>query len=306
MSNELVSIIMPAFNCAEMIEESIQSALSQTYKNIELIVVDDGSTDDTVEAVRKSQLNDGRMKLVFKEHGGAGAARNAGIRVSNGVFITFLDADDVWDERKIELQIDAAECHPKAVVLCEIVRFVDYGNRREISRVTSPPSFTNRAEYLRKLLNLENHEMVSWTTALVRKQDLESAGLYDENLRTSEDWDLWIRVACNVEFVNIYKPLYFYRKYSGSLTTKTKVENTLQGQLYVIQKAKKLKLIAQSDIRFAKMYKYLEFANVYWYQKMNYRLVVMLMLGILNCPEGFGKVLLKKTLKKLRRLRHLR
>jgi glycosyltransferase involved in cell wall biosynthesis len=100
----LVSVIVPAFNAATTLAEALGSALAQTYKNIEILVVDDGSTDATAAIAREFAAADGRVSLVRRSNGGIAAARNSGIAVSKGAYIAPLDADDLWHPTKIEKQ----------------------------------------------------------------------------------------------------------------------------------------------------------------------------------------------------------
>uniref|UniRef100_UPI001918BCDA glycosyltransferase family 2 protein n=1 Tax=Exiguobacterium chiriqhucha TaxID=1385984 RepID=UPI001918BCDA len=108
INSGLVSIIMPAYNCVEHIDETIKSVKNQTYKNWELIVVDDCSTDNTVELLEDLAKNDSRITLTkSSENSGAAAARNKGIEIAQGEFIAFLDSDDIWFANKLDLQITA-------------------------------------------------------------------------------------------------------------------------------------------------------------------------------------------------------
>jgi teichuronic acid biosynthesis glycosyltransferase TuaG len=103
---DLVSIITPSYNSEEYISQTIESVLSQTYKNFELIIIDDGSLDNSLEIINKYVVKDERVKLIIsKENGGAGIARNEGIKFSKGKFIAFLDSDDLWLPEKLEKQI---------------------------------------------------------------------------------------------------------------------------------------------------------------------------------------------------------
>jgi hypothetical protein len=121
------------------------------------------------------------------------------------------------------------------VILTQLQRFSGDGNSKTLlSKPLLPPSYKTREDYLLSLLNLGNHEMPSFATSLVRKDHLEVSGIFDENLDTAEDWDLWLRLALHFPFVNIDQPLLLYRKHAGSLTRKTILGKTLQNQLYVV------------------------------------------------------------------------
>src|SRR6185369_4654551 len=118
MSTKLVSIIMPAYNAGKYIADSIRSVLAQTYSNWELIVVDDGSTDDTAAIVQDFTKREGRVRYIYQENGRLGKARNTGVRNSQGDLIAFLDSDDLWIETKLELQLRALREQNADLVYC--------------------------------------------------------------------------------------------------------------------------------------------------------------------------------------------
>ena len=105
MSNSLISVIIPAYNCSKLIPNAIESVLGQTYSNLELIVVDDGSTDNTAEIILNYKNYNNNMKYIYQNNGGVSKARNTGIKQSVGEYIAFLDADDIWDKNKLEIQM---------------------------------------------------------------------------------------------------------------------------------------------------------------------------------------------------------
>ena len=117
MNNPLVSVIMPAYNAEKYIDEAIDSVISQTFANWELIIVNDGSTDDTQKIVEAYVSSDTRIKLINQENKRLGAARNEGIKNANGEWVAFLDADDLWINTKLEKQLAAAAEQPDAGVI---------------------------------------------------------------------------------------------------------------------------------------------------------------------------------------------
>jgi hypothetical protein len=140
--------------------------------------------------------------------------------------------------------------------------------------------------------------MASFATALIRKVFLDAVGLFDEMLITAEDWDLWLRLAFHYPFVNIDQPLHFYRKHTDSLTLRTKVKKTLNGQLYVMDKVAKYGVLLPSEIRAAKMRKYLEFARIYRYQKMRFAALQSAAKAVVSCPAGCGELFWKRFFRK--------
>ena len=300
MPGELVSIIMPAYNSAATISESVASALSQSHRNIELVIVDDGSRDDTADICRRHAAQDNRIRLISQSNRGVSAARNTGIKAARGEYVAFLDADDLWETDKIEQQMNSVRMHPGSIVLTGMIRFSGDGSARRFLTTTDPPPFIDQEKYARQVLNLQNHEMGSFGTALVPTRCLGETFLFDERLRTSEDWDLWLRLAFRYPFENINEPLRLYRKYAGSLTTQTRMQGTLKGQLYIIDKVRQSKLLSNADIKMAQMNKYLEFAGHYRYIKMYFLSLVMVMHAAWSWPEGFFALVAAKA-GKLRR-----
>ena len=106
MNNPLVSVIMPAYNAQKYIAESIESVIGQTYLNWELLIVDDGSTDDTASIIKQYQLNDSRIQYFYQESGRQGKAKNTAIKNSKGDYIAFLDSDDLWLKEKLKISVN--------------------------------------------------------------------------------------------------------------------------------------------------------------------------------------------------------
>lgn len=124
MNNELVSIIMPCYNCTQYIIESVKSVQAQSYQHWELLMIDDGSTDDTAELIRKFPAEDSRIKCCFIQHKGSAAARNTAIRAAQGRYIALLDADDVWEPHFLAKQIELLN-RENAVCVCSAYGFID-------------------------------------------------------------------------------------------------------------------------------------------------------------------------------------
>lgn len=199
-----VSVVIPAYNCAAYLPAAIESVLHQTYAATEVIVVDDGSTDETGDVLARYP----KVIAIRQKNGGLSHARNRGIEVARGEYIALLDGDDIWPETKLAEQVSFMEAHPEVSVLFgDARRFADNG-------WTEPTLFTryglNAAFFghdylvvdaLRKLLAMN---FIPVGTALVRKKCLMEAGLFDENFRRVEDWDIWLRIALRAQFA--YSP----------------------------------------------------------------------------------------------------
>lgn len=197
----LVSVIIPAYNDAKYLPQTIRSALAQTYHNVEVIVVDDGSTDNTPEVAKKFE---GKIKYVHKENGGPASARNVGIKASKGEFIAFLDADCTWPSNKLKLQMECIREHPDGGLFYANARHFEEINGKEKIVPFRPITLYTGNIFWRLLL----YNFVQTSTVVTKRSVLEEIGLFDENPEfiSVEDYDLWIRIAAKfpVYAVNEY------------------------------------------------------------------------------------------------------
>lgn len=204
-----VSVIIPAYNHARFLGEALESVLAQTYKDCEIVVVDDGSTDDT-RTVATSYAP--RVRYYFQPHGGEGNARNAGIRVTSGRYVAFLDADDTWAPEKLAKQVAYLDAHPEVGVV-----FTSYLKTDEAGKpLTVEPK---RFPYTRSAFET----MLIWpygsmNVAVVRRTCLDRVGGFDETLLFGTDWDIWLRVAQHYGMANLDQPLATYRQSAGSVS----------------------------------------------------------------------------------------
>jgi glycosyltransferase involved in cell wall biosynthesis len=206
----LCSVIIPTYNHADYIERSISSALAQTLKEKEVIVVDDGSTDDTSERLRQYA---GRVTCLQKENGGLGAARNTGIRMSRGTYLQFLDADDSIAPGKLQTHVSFLEAHPEVDVVYSDCRVVDSaGVEGPNASVPVDPG----QDVVRELLR---HNLMPVHASVVRRSAVVAVGMFDECRTAQEDWDLWLRLAIRgSRFRYVSGNVAFYDQ-AGSLMT---------------------------------------------------------------------------------------
>jgi len=207
-NSPLVSAVIPVYNGERFLAETIESVLAQTYKNIECIVVNDGSTDGTAEICRS--YGD-RIRYFEKPNGGVSSARNLGIANANGELIAFLDADDLWKAEKIEQQVALFEQDSNVGLLYSSVRIID-----EKGAVISLAKVDFAKDPLARILLLESPVYLTMT-GLVPRTVLDRVGSFDERLSTSADADLACRIALRYPLKHIEEPLADYRKHNGQM-----------------------------------------------------------------------------------------
>lgn len=202
-----VSVIIPAYNKADLTVETVESVLSQTYKNIEVIVIDDGSTDNTRE--RLLPFTD-KIKYVYKENGGACSARNVGVKLSAGEYIGFIDCDDLYLPEKVRKSVDYLEKNHDCGFVHTAAYFINK-NGEVVSKYSHPQSRQRRRVYERLL----NRNFICNSTVIIRRECLDKVGMFDESVFTPADWDMWLRLAREYCLGYIDEPLTKYRV-SGS------------------------------------------------------------------------------------------
>ncbi len=223
-----ISVIVPAYNAERTILETIASIQWQTFSDFELIVINDGSTDRTLE--RLSTIEDVRLKVFSYENAGVSIARNRGLQHATGDFITFIDADDLWTPNKLELQLAALEQCPQAGVAYSRTYFMDEpGKTFHVDNSPLP-----EGDVYAKLLT-KNFLLSPGSNPLIRRQALESVNGFDSSLTHGEDWDLYLRLASQWLFVAIHQPQVFYRQSFTSASSQVEVME--QNSLKVIEKA---------------------------------------------------------------------
>ncbi len=222
-----ISVIVPAYNAERTILETITSVQQQTFSDFELLVINDGSTDQTLELL--NSVNEPQMKIFDYPNGGLSVARNRGITHARGEFVAFLDADDLWTADKLELQLAALQQHAIAGVVYSWAYYMDEQGK---SIQTSEPVYFGGNVYAQLLVN---NFVVSGSNCLIRRQAIASVGEFDPAVAGAADWDYWLRLAARWPFVVVPKPQVFYRISSGSMSSN--VEFMERCNLMVIEKA---------------------------------------------------------------------
>ncbi len=208
-----ISVVIATYNYGRYLAGAIASVLGQTFTDYEVIVVDDGSTDDT-ESVIRPYLSDSRIRYLRTEHVGQPAAKNAGIRDGTGRYVAFLDADDVWLPTKLEKQVAVFErSDPElGVVYCRR-GFID-PDGREFTRDQRTP---RRGDVLAPIFH---RPFICFSSSVIRRDVLEEVGHFDESIPMSIDYDLWLRIALRYHFDFVDEPLVLYRTGHANLSTR--------------------------------------------------------------------------------------
>ncbi len=228
MDTPLVSVIVPCYNGEKFIKEAIESALAQTYSDLEVIVVDDGSIDTSRTII--ASFKDPRVRYHYKKNEGVSAARNLGIRLSRGAYIAFLDADDLWLPAKLSQQVREIE-RDSAIALVHCSSYIVNAGGETIGEVPAKGG----SDILRDLLLIGN-VVGSPSGVLVKKSVLEAVGCFDESLSTAADWDLWIRIAQKFMIARIAEPLLKYRMHDHNMHKNISLQeretNTILGKFF--------------------------------------------------------------------------
>lgn len=207
--NRTVSVIIPAYNQAHYLGLAIQSALDQQVHDVEIVVVDDGSTDNTRQVAQA--FTDTRVRYVYQENQGLSAARNTGIRLATGQFITFLDSDDLFLPEKLTLLMAEMAQRPFLGFVAGEAILIDEANNHLPHRMDAGLPQDSRELLLGNPLHVGS--------VLVRREWLAQAGDFDESLRACEDWDMWLRLArCGCQMAFVAQPVSLYRVHQAQMT----------------------------------------------------------------------------------------
>ena len=213
VESPLVSVVIPAYNAENYIAKAINSALNQSYPNIEIIVVNDGSTDNT-ENVLAQFTNNGSVRIVSQSNHGMSGARNTGIRNVRGEFIAFLDSDDYWEPQKIEKQVDLLQQHLE-IGFCSTQTRVETPDGEFINLWSCPSLITST---LCTIFSQNSAIAGSASSVLARMTLQNQVGFFDETLQGLEDTDMWIRYATKAEYCCIPETLTIVLKRSNSVS----------------------------------------------------------------------------------------
>lgn len=206
----LVSVVIATYNMGQYLPEAVDSVLAQRWENLEAIVVDDGSTDDTPEQMKRFEGN-GRVRYLPTENRGQPKAKNRGLKEANGDFIAFCDADDIWHPEKLSVQMPLFEVQNTGVVYSE-VSYIDQNGKT----IDKPQPYERYSGEVTNHLIIKN--FVPFGTAVIRRECLEKNGYFDEDLPMGIDWDLWLRYSMDWRFQYTEEKTYIYRIWPGQMS----------------------------------------------------------------------------------------
>ncbi|MEH1967921.1 glycosyltransferase [Nostoc sp.] len=206
-----ISVIIPVYNSEKTIKQTIQSVLNQTFSELELIVINDGSQDSTLEVIR--QIRDSRIKVFSYSNAGGNVSRNRGLHRAVGDFVSFLDADDLWTPDKLQSQLKALQENVTAKVAYSWTDYIDINGQYLLSGQRIK---LNGNAYENLLLNnfLENG-----SNPLICRKSLITLGGFDESLNAAQDWDMWLRLASKFDFICVPSVQILYRISANSVSS---------------------------------------------------------------------------------------
>lgn len=210
MKNPTVSVVMTTYNRDKYISTTVESVLNQTFQDFELIIIDDGSTDNTFEIIKS--FDDKRIKYYYQNNAGQNPARNAGITLSNGQYVAMIDSDDIWDQNKLKKQVEILDKHPDiGLVYCGTV-FIDENDKVFYKK----PLIGYKGRVLDKLLM--TNFLYNGSCPLFRKSCINKVGLFDTTFKRMTDWEFYLRFAIYYKFWGIKEHLLKYRVHSETMS----------------------------------------------------------------------------------------
>lgn len=222
-----VSVLMSVFNGEAYVADAIESILKQSYKDFEFIIIDDGSTDRSLEIIEHYEHSDSRIVLIRQSNQGLVAALNLGMKVAKAPLIARIDADDIALEQRLEKQVHYMDAHSKVLALGSSIRIIDEQNSL-LRDVIYPTGTDTVAESMRKGCK------VAHPSVIFRKDAVLHLGGYREICRHAEDYDLWLRLIEIGEIDNLEEPLLLYREHSNKISNLHYIQQKMTSELIKI------------------------------------------------------------------------
>lgn len=252
-----VSVIITTFNRANYIRQAIESVFNQSYQDFEIIVIDDGSTDNTREILKKYN---NKIRYLFQENRGLAYSRKLGASLSKGNYIAFLDSDDVWLPEKLKIQVDTLDKDPELALVCSESYVIN-----DSGEIVGHLKRTSRDK--ESYINLFERDFILTLTVIVRRQCYNDIGGFDETLLGVDDYDCWLRLASKYKFKYLDFPLSKYRIHEHNMSKN--LEIMLKEEIKIFKKGEIKKDINffKRRVRISKLYYLLA---EHCYTKQNY------------------------------------
>lgn len=250
-----ISVVIPVYNGEKTIQQTVESVLCQTFQDIEILIINDGSSDRTLEIL--NPISDSRLKIHSFPNAGLAASRNRGIDLAQGDYISFIDADDLWTPDKLQDQLNALEADSQAGLAYSWTDFID-----ETGNFLRPGGYARIAGNVYRELLL-SYFIESGSNILIRKEIIARVGYFDESLQAAEDWDFALRVASCYPIVVVPKVQVLYRQTTVSMSAKISRQET--ETLKVLEKAYSQApehLKPNRKISLGNLYQYLTFRSL--------------------------------------------
>lgn len=243
----LVSVVIPVYNGEKYIEECLESVYQQTYRPIEVVVVDDGSTDNSLEVIENSP---GEKKIISQQNKDVSHARNTGVQNASGEFIAFLDQDDLWHHEKLEKQIQAFSDNPEVdLVFSDLIKFNDEGKKR---RAKDRHKYASRLNDQNLFEMLVRKNVLMPSGVMVRKKSFVRAGMFDAQFKTCGDYEMWLRMAAKgMKFRYLPEPLTLYRQHEENNSKKIEIMN--EDRLKAVRKIFSLRELSPAQKKLEKI-----------------------------------------------------
>lgn len=210
MTEPLVSVVIATYNMGQYIGDAIDSILAQEWSNIEVIVIDDGSTDDTGSVLSRYETEP-KVRYIATENRGQPKAKNRGVSEAKGDFVAFCDADDVWESFKLTEQMPSFDDPEVGVVYSNVSHMNEHGDR-----IKREMPYSYHSGWVTNEMMLRN--FVPFGTSVIRRECIEKSGAFDDQFPMGIDWDLWLRYSIEWKFVYVPAKTYVYRVWSGQMS----------------------------------------------------------------------------------------
>ncbi|QNF34987.1 glycosyltransferase family 2 protein [Adhaeribacter swui] len=227
MNTVKVTVLMAVYNGEAYIHQSVSSVLQQTFKNFELLIINDGSTDDSIKIVES--FNDPRIRIIHNEKNlGLVSTRNKGLREARGEYIAILDCDDLALKARLKIQVDFLDSHPDCGLVSSNIIIID-SNNNQVKTI----KYTGSSEYIKAQLFFNNY--IAQSSVMIRKKALKGI-IYRDEFPPAEDYDLWVRLAEIAKFKIIQQNLTYYRVHDSNISiTKAKVADEAVKKILLYQ-----------------------------------------------------------------------